>query len=213
LDCLKTNGKKKGFRTIRNENLIKKLNILKPGMEYGKYACLCCIKKSYKERYNEETTFMNHDQNDNSSNYLIFCLKIRNQFSLILIDDLNEIIAYSSRSSSPQTMSLTDDDGDDVDVTDDDRVILNLARTDHSHKKCIICNKKPYDKKLTRIRDEAIVDAYIKRSILIPFGSRLCLSHLNTFGFLNETSLGRKSLTLSNIFKYKASVYRFINTV
>jgi hypothetical protein len=106
-------------------------------------------------------------------------------------------------------MSLSDD----VDVTGDDRVFVNLARTEHSHKKCIICNKNPYGKKLTRIRDQAIVDAYIKSSILIPFGSRLCSSHLNTFGFLNETSLGRKSLTISNIFKYKASDFRFFKTV
>ena len=67
LDCLKPNVKKKGYRTIKNDKMIEKLNILKPGMEYGKYACLRCINKSYKQLSNEEKTFTNYEQTDDNS--------------------------------------------------------------------------------------------------------------------------------------------------
>lgn len=70
---------------------------------------------------------------------------------------------------------------------------VNIVRTNANQKKCVICNRTRYKKgnnKLTRITDKTVVDAYIKTSILIPFGCRSCGHHLEKNGFLNEESLG-----------------------
>ena len=44
--------------------------------------------------------------------------------------------------------------------------------------------------KLHRINDKVVVDAYIKTSILIPFGSRACRIHFDEFEFLSKRYLG-----------------------
>ena len=69
---------------------------------------------------------------------------------------------------------------------------MNLNRTTVNHKKCAICNKINGGKKnykLHRINDKAVVDAYIKTSILIPLGSRACRIHFDEFGFLSKRYL------------------------
>ena len=69
---------------------------------------------------------------------------------------------------------------------------VDLVRTNASQKKCIVCNRKRCKKnnKLKRISDKSVVDAYIKTSILIPFGCRACKYHLDAYGILKQDSLG-----------------------
>ena len=45
--------------------------------------------------------------------------------------------------------------------------------------------------KFKRLSDKAIVDAYIKTSILITFGCRICPHHLDVYGFLKKQCLGK----------------------
>jgi hypothetical protein len=60
-------------------------------------------------------------------------------------------------------------------------------------KKCVVCSKKRGKKnnKLNRISDKSITDAYIQTSVLIPFGSRVCKIHLDEYGFLKKSCLGK----------------------
>ena len=74
---------------------------------------------------------------------------------------------------------------------------VDLMGTNASQKKCIVCNRKRSKKnnnKLKRISDKSVVDAYIKTSILIPFGCRACKYHLDAYGILKQDSLGNINL-------------------
>ena len=76
----------------------------------------------------------------------------------------------------------------------DSDVFVDIVRTNSSQKKCVVCNRKRLKncgKKFERVSDQAIVDAYLKTSLLIPFDCRACKHHLDSFGFLKQNSLGK----------------------
>jgi hypothetical protein len=77
----------------------------------------------------------------------------------------------------------------------------------------VICNKKRGKKnnKLHRISDKSINDAYIKTSILIPFGCRVCKIHLDEYGFLKKFCLGKRMVFSFFILLFYSIQTDFIN--
>ena len=94
----------------------------------------------------------------------------------------------SDNETGVQTSKI-EDSSDDTEGT-----FVDLVRTTAEQKKCIVCNRKRSSKtnnKFKRLSDKTIVDAYIKTSILIPFGCRICPHHLDVYGFLKKQCLGK----------------------
>ena len=82
-------------------------------------------------------------------------------------------------------------ESDNKDSKESDYMYLDIARTNSSQKKCVICKAKRYkSKKLKRIPKKAIIEAYLKTSILIQFGCRACVHHFDEFEFLKSRCLG-----------------------
>jgi hypothetical protein len=55
-----------------------------------------------------------------------------------------------------------------------------------SHKKCVVCNTKDSRTKLKKLKDEAILDAYLITNIFIPFGCKACSKHFDEQNYLND---------------------------
>ena len=53
--------------------------------------------------------------------------------------------------------------------------------------------------KLRKLNDEAVLDAYLKTNIFIPFGCRACSNHFDEQYYLNEESI-------NNLEAYKSSI-------
>lgn len=105
------------------------------------------------------------------------------------------------------------DDSDNIRIDDEDEVFSNrerttknrkkkkhlkhqkieieIDRTISAHSKCVVCSRKYTSAKIKVIKHQAIIDVYLKRNILIPFGTRACLSHFNEFNFLNAEAIDK----------------------
>ena len=73
----------------------------------------------------------------------------------------------------------TDSPGESIDsekYKEPDYVYVDIARPNASQKKCVICKvKRNKNKKMKRIPQKAIFEAYLKTSILIQFGCHASL--------------------------------------
>lgn len=100
-----------------------------------------------------------------------------------------------SSCSSDDDCNSNNESTETPDFKNADDVFIDIVRTRATQNKCILCKRKrstKSGKKFKRISDQSVIDAYIKTSILIPFGSRGCTHHFDSFGFLNKNSLGKQ---------------------
>lgn len=71
------------------------------------------------------------------------------------------------------------------------KITLEIDRISSSQKKCCVCGRirEKSDKKQRSISKEAIVDVYLLKDIIIPFGSRACTKHFDITGLLNQEAI------------------------
>ena len=104
---------------------------------------------------------------------------------------LNDEIENENSQSCSDSDDLCDNN-DDLAISSKSSIFVDLVRTNYNNKKRTFCGKKRTTKnnKLHRISDKIITDAYIKTSILIPFGSRSCKNNFDEYGNLDKSCLG-----------------------
>jgi hypothetical protein len=196
--CDKRLDRVKYWNIVQKEELILKLNKLKEGVKKNDSVCSTCTDRS-RRLFVDNVETMQYDvesnQNDEHCNHCGDCSNqndnYQNNQSTVLIQNDNiscemnseDIDDYSSECSST-TLGSTE--------SIQDSIYVDLARTNSTEKKCVICNKKRGKKnnKLHRLSDKSVTDAYIKTSILIPFGSRACKIHVDENSFLEKSCLG-----------------------
>jgi hypothetical protein len=86
---------------------------------------------------------------------------------------------------------------DDKNDRNCNRFRVDLPRTKSSHKICVVCDRKNEKKKL--ISKAAIINAFLKSNILIPYGSRACKKHFNESNILKEEELDNLKIEKSYI--------------
>lgn len=117
--------------------------------------------------------FVNVDNDDNSG-------------SFSLNEDHFESNEYDEESSSDDEVFIqTKPSSKDI----QNCLSIDIQRTIASHKKCVVCYRKDSSTKLRKVNDEAILDAYLKTSIFIPFDCRICSNHLDANNYLNDESI------------------------
>ena len=82
----------------------------------------------------------------------------------------------------------SNEDNDDLSKP---KITLDVDRIASSQKKCCVCGRKreKSDKIQWSISNEAIIDVYLLKDIIIPFGSRACIKHFDISGLLNQEAI------------------------
>ena len=185
------------WNKVEKNELILKLNLLKEGIKKGDRICNKCnsrVRVLAKNVNIFETTKNNIIQNDENDEDI---MQIENDDNFETINESqNESSIIPLEVSSSSSDSSFDSTGTGLQVSicslTKDPIYVDLARTSCNEKKCVFCCKKRGKKnnKLHRISNKSIMDAYIKKSILIPFNSRACRSHFDEYGYLLKSCLG-----------------------
>lgn len=79
---------------------------------------------------------------------------------------------------------------------DSSKTRLNIKRLRSNQKKCCVCQRtrENSNQKQQRVSKQAIVNAYILKNVLIPFGSRACSQHFNENKLLSYAALSSISV-------------------
>ena len=88
---------------------------------------------------------------------------------------------------------------EDIKQKQNNSIRVEIPRTKSSHKICVICNSGKIQKK-SAISKMAVIDAYLKTSILIPYGSRSCTKHLNEFNYIKDEEINNLKIEKSYIY-------------
>ena len=141
----------------KNE-LILKLNQLKDGIKEGDRVCNICTDRARKLK-NKEKIVENVDFPDD--NY-----DVNADEQILVKNEKSDELSQNETSSDENLEDLVYLDPTVYSLTKE-QIYIDLARTNYTEKKCVVCNKKRGKKnnKLNRISDKSITDAYIKTSV------------------------------------------------
>ena len=180
--CCKRLDRVNSWNVGRKNELILKLNQSKDGTKDGDRVCNICTDRARKLN-NKENIVENVDFPDDPDDYNVNA----DEQILVKIEKSDEL-SSNETSSNENLEDLVDIDPTVYTLTKE-QIYIDLARTNYTEKKCVVCSKKCGKKnnKLNRISDKSITDAYIQTSVLIPFGSRVCKIHLDEYGFLKKS--------------------------
>jgi hypothetical protein len=132
--CDKRLDRVKYWNIVQKEELILKLNKLKEGVKKNDSVCSTCTDRSRRLFVDNVETMQYDVESNQNDNY-------QNNQSTVLIQNDNiscemnseDIDDYSSECSST-TLGSTE--------SIQDSIYVDLARTNSTEKKCVICNKK-----------------------------------------------------------------------
>ena len=187
--CCKRLDRVNSWNVVRKNELILKLNQLKDGIKEGNRVCNICTNRARKLN-NEENIVENFDFPDFPDDPDDYNVNADEQ--ILVKNEKSDELSSNETSSDENLEDLVDIDPKVYSLTKE-QIYIDLARTNYTEKKCVVCSKKRGKKnnKLNRISDKSITDAYIQTSVLIPFGSRVCKIHLDEYGFLKKSCLGK----------------------
>jgi hypothetical protein len=76
------------------------------------------------------------------------------------------------------------------------KINIELNRIKSTQLKCCVCQKKRATSNIKQrsVSSQAIANVYILKNVIIPFGSRACVSHFNANGFLNDQAISSLSI-------------------
>ena len=154
--------------------------------------CLRCYKSvsRYSKRTKDSNGTSNSSHADINNGQSINTESIEANSSIQ--DDLNN-------SESNQDTNLYDSS---TIAFSTDSIKINIKRTKIKFKSCVICNTNYLSKKLHRINQSAILDAFLQTNILIPSNSRACSDH-----FENANTKSRFiSSAIEMIIEFKESI-------
>ena len=195
--CDKRLDRVNSWNVVRKNELILKLNHLKVGIKEGDRVCNICTDRARKLN-NEEKIVENADFPDDNYDVNAHDQIVNNHDDQILVEnEKSDELSSNETSSDENSEDIVNIDPTVFSLTKE-QIYIDLARANYTEKKCVVCNKKRGKKnnKLHRISDKSITDAYIKTSVLIPFGCRVCKIHLDEYGFLKKSCLGKRMVFL-----------------
>lgn len=142
---------------------------------------------------------------------------------------MNDDLVNVDNDADTGSLSLNEDpfesDENDNEISSDDDVFIqtkpscndnqnclsiDIQRTMASHKKCVVCYRKDSSTKLRKLNDEAILDAYLKTNIFIPFNCRVCSYHFDEHNYLNDESINNLKAYETRINMKKCQIKKVI---
>ena len=188
------------IHSIQKTSLIETLQrYLNESFEAGDLICESCSNKARYNKQKQEKDALGRNVNSSNNshhaeevesvtvenNYLAECTLTINNNNNDESNILNEENALTDLNNS-ESINMT--------TCKASSVGFDIHRISISHRKCCICKKESYDKKsnkhhkLQLVSHFAIINAFKKTKILIPYGARCCRNHFKN-DFINDDAI------------------------
>ena len=153
--------------------ILKILKFYQNLISKGDIVCSTCLSCTYRDSSSKQNIdlnnhYFNNEEEDTFFENSSFLNEQTDKPETELIN--GNINAMQNFIQNDITSDVSSNDGDPKDT-----VSINICRTKINYKKCIICNDAK--KKLNRVNRYAMVDALVRKNILIPEGSTSCTLH------------------------------------